>query len=443
MRGSVAPRSYFVGTMRHGGARGSARAGRLLGQDAFDDAEAQARLLDDLEPDVLEVVQRVAQQVVAGRSDAPGIQPPLDRPDRAKVAPNVLEQHEPATGTEHAEGLPDRLPVVRDGAQRQGGDDGIDARIVQVERLGVTQPQIDRAVSGASSGERQHRRADVDPDQVHVARIVGEIAAGPDPDLQSVADRVRRDPPPAVTEQPALDPTAPLVRRRHPIPDRPDPGRLTRGIHHQCSIPDEPEGLDRHQVFERVSRGGSRIRPATDLPLVGRARQGDLPAFEELVRARMDAVYRLTYAILGDEADARDAAQDTFVTAWRKIRDVRDPERFDAWLQRVAVNAARQTYRARRRRGVREIAVSRMGGGVEAGDTGHMDPAARADALALDGALRTLSIEQREILVLHHLEGLSMDDLADRLSIPPGTVKSRLFTARKALQAALDREASR
>jgi RNA polymerase sigma-70 factor (ECF subfamily) len=206
---------------------------------------------------------------------------------------------------------------------------------------------------------------------------------------------------------------------------------------------DEPDGLGRHQVFERVSRGGSRIRPATDLPLVDRARQGDLPAFEELVRARMDAVYRLTYAILGDEADARDAAQDTFFTAWKKIREVRDPERFDAWLQRVAVNAARQTYRARRRRGVREIAVSRMGAGVEAGDAGLMDPAARADALALDGALRTLSIEQREILVLHHLEGLSTDELADRLSIPPGTVKSRLFTARKALQAALDREASR
>jgi RNA polymerase sigma-70 factor (ECF subfamily) len=157
----------------------------------------------------------------------------------------------------------------------------------------------------------------------------------------------------------------------------------------------------------------------------------------------MDAVYRLTHAILGDEADARDAAQDTFVTAWRKIREVRDPERFDAWLQRVAVNAARQTYRARRRRGVREIAMSRMPIATDPAGDARLDPAQRADALALDAALRTLPIEQREILVLHHLEDLSTDDLADRLSIPPGTVKSRLFTARKALQAALDREASR
>jgi len=157
----------------------------------------------------------------------------------------------------------------------------------------------------------------------------------------------------------------------------------------------------------------------------------------------MDAVYRLTHAILGDEADARDAAQDTFVTAWRKIREVRDPERFDAWLQRVAVNAARQTYRARRRRGVREIAMSRMPIATDPAGDARLDPAQRADALALDAALRTLPIEQREILVLHHLEDLSTDDLADRLSIPPGTVKSRLFTARKALQAALDGEASR
>ena len=76
----------------------------------------------------------------------------------------------------------------------------------------------------------------------------------------------------------------------------------------------------------------------------------------------MDAVYRLSFAILGDEADARDAAQDTFVTAWRQIGKLRDAERFDAWLQRVAVNAARMTHRARRRRGVREIPASRVTG---------------------------------------------------------------------------------
>ena len=148
----------------------------------------------------------------------------------------------------------------------------------------------------------------------------------------------------------------------------------------------------------------------------------------------MDAVYRLSFAILADEADARDAAQDTFVTAWQQIGKLRDPERFDAWLQRVAVNAARMTHRARRRRGVREITVSRVGGAVDLPATASP---VDADARALQAALSQISIEQRSLLALHHLEGRSLADLAEILDIPAGTVKSRLHTARQALHAAL------
>jgi RNA polymerase sigma-70 factor, ECF subfamily len=180
------------------------------------------------------------------------------------------------------------------------------------------------------------------------------------------------------------------------------------------------------------------IDPATDRSIIDRASHGDLGAFEEIVRTRMDAVYRLCFAILGDEADARDAAQETFLAAWRRIGELRDPERFDAWLQRVAVNAARMIHRARRRRGVREIAASRV-----ASTNDSAAAPVNADARALDTALDELPVEQRSILVLHHLEGLGIDDLAYRLGIPAGTVKSRLHTARRALQAALDRETGR
>ena len=151
----------------------------------------------------------------------------------------------------------------------------------------------------------------------------------------------------------------------------------------------------------------------------------------------MDAVYRLSFAILGDEADARDAAQDTFVTAWRQIGRLRDAGRFDAWLQRIAVNSARMTHRARRRRGVREIRSSRVAG-VD-GLPATASPA-EADALTLDAALRQLPVEQRLILVLHHLEGQPVDALAEILEIPVGTVKSRLHTASQALQTAIDAE---
>lgn len=173
------------------------------------------------------------------------------------------------------------------------------------------------------------------------------------------------------------------------------------------------------------------INTATDRSIVDRARHGDLDAFEQLVRTRMDAVYRLSYAILGDEADARDAAQETFVAAWRQLPKLRDVDRFDAWFQRVAVNAARMTLRARGRRRVREIPAVEVTAFVET-------VAAPSDADRLEAALRRLSIEQREILALHHLDGRPLTELAEILDVPVGTVKSRLHTARVALQLALD-----
>jgi RNA polymerase sigma-70 factor, ECF subfamily len=177
------------------------------------------------------------------------------------------------------------------------------------------------------------------------------------------------------------------------------------------------------------------IGPALDRSLIDRARNGDLDAFETIVRARMDAVYRLTSAILGDEADARDAAQETFVLAWRELSRLREPEKFEAWLQRVAVNAARMTLRARGRRRVREIPSSQV---VAAQATrSPAEDGSEADAARLDAALRLLPVEQRAMLVLHHLDDRPLAELATILDIPIGTAKSRLFAARRALEAAL------
>jgi RNA polymerase sigma-70 factor (ECF subfamily) len=194
----------------------------------------------------------------------------------------------------------------------------------------------------------------------------------------------------------------------------------------------EPETGERHQLAER--RREDPIGPALDRSLIDRARNGDLEAFETIVRARMDAVYRLTSAILGDEADARDATQETFVAAWREIARVRQPERFDAWLQRIAINASRMTLRSRGRRRVREIPSSQVFALASRAD--DVDRAS-LDAARLDAALRRLSVDQRAILVLHHLEGQPVTDLAVALDIPVGTAKSRLFHARRALDAAL------
>jgi RNA polymerase sigma-70 factor, ECF subfamily len=170
--------------------------------------------------------------------------------------------------------------------------------------------------------------------------------------------------------------------------------------------------------------------------VIDRARTGDLDAFESIVRARMDAVYRLTAAILGDEADAADAAQETFVAAWRELPRLREPASFEPWLQRIAVNAARQSLRGRRRRRVREIPSSLAT--TEPSATSDASP--RSDAAVLDAAMAELSVDQRSLLVLHHLEGRSIAEIAEILAIPSGTAKSRLFAARRALADAIARE---
>jgi len=187
--------------------------------------------------------------------------------------------------------------------------------------------------------------------------------------------------------------------------------------------------------MEAIAIGATR-----DPDLVERARRGDLEAFESIVRDRMGAVYRLSLAITGNEADAADATQDAFVAAWRQIRSLKDATRLDAWLGRIAVNAARMVVRARSRRSVREI---RTIDGFEtaftvAHSTVHIAPSpAERDGQTLAAALDRLDPDQRAILALRHLEGRGIPEIATILGVPEGTAKSRLFTARNALARAL------
>ncbi len=169
--------------------------------------------------------------------------------------------------------------------------------------------------------------------------------------------------------------------------------------------------------------------------LVDLARRGDEEAFADLARAVGDRLMAIAYRILRDVDRAEDAVQQTLVTAWRELPQLRDDDRFDAWLRRILVHAC--YAEARRRRtwaaNVRVLPVD--------GPAGPDDIATVHDRDLLERAFRRVSPEQRAIFVLHHHVGLTLAEVADELGVPLGTVKSRLHYATQTLRAALDADA--
>ncbi|MGD0122680.1 MAG: sigma-70 family RNA polymerase sigma factor [Candidatus Limnocylindrales bacterium] len=174
--------------------------------------------------------------------------------------------------------------------------------------------------------------------------------------------------------------------------------------------------------------------------LVERARVGDRDAFDSLVRNRVDAVYRTSLAILGDAADAADAVQETFVSAWCHREALRDPDSFDAWLGRINLNACRWQLRRRGRTKVREIRLLDPEDGREQASTGRAFDDRAADADVFDRAFARLSFDDRAVLVMHHLHERPVAEIAAALEAPVGTIKSRLHRARAALESALAKE---
>ena len=166
--------------------------------------------------------------------------------------------------------------------------------------------------------------------------------------------------------------------------------------------------------------------------LVERARRGDHDAFAALVGAsigRLDAAARL---ILRDPELARDAVQDGFLSAWRGLPTLRDPERFDAWLRRLVVRSCIDAVRRRGRRTI-EVELTPLHTPI-VGDIA----AIVADRDLLDAALQRLAPEWRAVVVLHYYLGLPLPDVAATLGIPLGTAKSRLHRSLAEMRRSID-----
>ena len=170
--------------------------------------------------------------------------------------------------------------------------------------------------------------------------------------------------------------------------------------------------------------------------VVERARRGEHDAFALLVHgsvARLETAARL---ILRDPELARDAVQDALFRAWRDLPGLRDPDRFDAWLHRLTVNACLDLARRRRRRPI-EVEVTELEHPAPDGDPTD----ALGDRELVNAVLRRLDEHGRSIVVLHYYLGMPLTDVAATLRIPVGTVKSRLHRALSEMRAGLDPEA--
>jgi RNA polymerase sigma-70 factor (ECF subfamily) len=168
--------------------------------------------------------------------------------------------------------------------------------------------------------------------------------------------------------------------------------------------------------------------------LIERARRGEHDAFTMLLDARLARLDAAARLILRDGELARDAVQEALIRAWRDLPGLRDPERFDAWLHRLLVNACLDLVRRRKRR-VIEVELSPIDS-LATPDVAS----ALADRQLLDQALARLSPGHRAVVALHYLLGMPLPDVAKSLGIPLGTAKSRLHYALGAMRSTVTDE---
>lgn len=169
--------------------------------------------------------------------------------------------------------------------------------------------------------------------------------------------------------------------------------------------------------------------------LVDQARQGDAEAFDALARMVGDRCMAIACRILRDADQAEDAVQAALIVAWRELRTLRDPDRFEPWLHRILTHECYAEARRHRRWSV-DVRILPAEEPSQPGDFRTVN-----DRDQLERAFRRLTLEQRAILVFHHYLGLPLPEVADRLGIPFGTAKSRLHYATAALRASIEADA--
>jgi len=172
-----------------------------------------------------------------------------------------------------------------------------------------------------------------------------------------------------------------------------------------------------------------------DLAALRRAQEGDDAAFEELVNRYSKELYGLAFFLTGQASDAEDVVQETFLGAYERLAAFESRSSVRTWLSRILVNqAARQRRSQRVRRAAQPLRLATASEALLRGSATVSPATASEIRMDVLEVLQTLRLEHREIVVLRELEGLSYRQIAEVLSIPEGTVESRLFRAREELK---------
>ena len=172
-----------------------------------------------------------------------------------------------------------------------------------------------------------------------------------------------------------------------------------------------------------------------DSDLVVRAQRGDQQAFASLAVAVGGRLHAVAHRILRDTDLAEDATQQALLTIWRDLPQLRDPARFDAWSYRLLVRACYAEGR-RTRTWAPNLRLLPIDQSAESVGLSMV-----IDRDQLERGFRRLSLEHRSVVVLHHYVDLPLEEVAEVLGVPIGTVRSRLFHAMRGLRAALEADA--
>lgn len=182
-----------------------------------------------------------------------------------------------------------------------------------------------------------------------------------------------------------------------------------------------------------------------DMDLVSRAKNGDCEAFNLLVRKYQPKVRRLIGRFVADSAEVEDLSQEAFIKAYRAIAQFQGKSAFYTWLYKIAVNTAKNHLLMRRKKPLRPDVVVEIQSAEREHSadfvTDNQSPeslwVSHEIAKAVQKALSNLSSELRMAIELREFEGLSYDEIAQKMKIPAGTVRSRIFRARESIAAEL------